>query len=716
MRVTAVVFGISAAVVAGSALLTYSAGERVMRLRQEQEKRRQALSVLDEIFSTVQDAETGQRGFIITGDENYLEPFTAAQARLPQVMQRFRQLGDIGVPASDTAELDRTISDKFDELGRTLELRRQSGFESALATIQAGSGKAAMDQIRAVVARIREQEERQLEKERHDSEIATRERTIVFLGSAAVTLLVLGWGSLRIRRAIEDRNSAIIERQQERDLLSTTLASIGDCVIVTDPAGRITFMNAVASAVTGWTFEETKGRPLKEIFRIINEESRQAVDDPVEKVIRTGVIVGLANHTVLIRKDGSEIPIDDSGAPIRAPEGELEGVVLVFRDFSETKETQRQLLEAKETAEAANRAKDNFIAMISHELRTPLTPVLATLNLWEMNENLGTDLRNDVQMMRRNIELEARMIDDLLDLTRMSRGILSIRPEVVDVHAALHQLVSLHDSEIQGKRLNLSMQTGAKRHFVQADATRLHQVIWNILRNAVNFTDYKGSLGIETVDEGEQIAITIRDSGVGMSAETLARVFLPFEQADRARSEQYGGLGLGLSISYALAKQMGGTLTAESEGLGKGSQFTLRLPSLKEGAVAPEPAKPAPETTSKRKILIVEDHLDTALALTRLLKSKGHEVRTASTIQAARSAFESGGIDLVICDIGLPDGTGYDFLKSIRAKSDVQAIALTGFGMSSDIDRALEAGFDSHLTKPVDMSRLEAAIAQPRRS
>ena len=716
MRVTAVVFGISAAVVAGSALLTYSAGERVIRLRQEQEKRRQALSVLDEIFSTVQDAETGQRGFIITGDENYLEPFTAAQARLPQVMQRLRQLGDTGVPPSDAAELDRTISDKFDELGRTLELRRQAGFESALATIQAGSGKAAMDKIRAVVARIREQQEGQLQKEGHDSEIATRERTIVFLGSAAVTLLVLAWGSLRIRRAIEDRNSAIIERQQERDLLSTTLASIGDCVIVTDPAGRITFMNAVASAVTGWTFEEAKGRPLKEIFRIINEESRQAVDDPVEKVIRTGAIVGLANHTVLIRKDGSEVPIDDSGAPIRAPEGELEGVVLVFRDFSETKETQRQLLEAKETAEAANRAKDNFIAMVSHELRTPLTPVLATLNLWEMNENLGTDLRNDVQMLRRNIELEARMIDDLLDLTRMSRGILSIRPEVVDVHTALHQLVSLHDSEIQGKRLNLSMQTGAKRHFVQADATRLHQVIWNILRNAINFTDYKGSLGIETVDEGEQIAITIHDSGVGMSPETLSRVFMPFEQADRARSEQYGGLGLGLSISYALAKQMGGTLTAESEGLGKGSQFMLRLPSLKEGAVAPKPAKPAPETTSKRKILIVEDHLDTALALTRLLKSKGHEVRTASTIQAARSAFESGGIDLVICDIGLPDGTGYDFLKSIRANSDVQAIALTGFGMSSDIDRALEAGFDSHLTKPVDMSRLEAAIAQPRRS
>ena len=714
MRVTAVVFGISAAVVAGSALLTYSAGERVIRLREDQEKRRHAMTGLEEIFSTMQDAETGQRGFVLTGDENYLEPFKSAQARFPQFAERLQLLTAVGVPGEESAQLERAINDKFGELNRTIELRRQGGLDPAVEAIRSGAGKEAMDRIREVVGRIRDQQESQLQTERRGGAIATRERTIVFLGSAGVTLLVLLWGFLRIRHAIEERNAALLQRQQERDLLSTTLASIGDCVIVTDVDGRITFMNAVASAVTGWTLQETKGRPLKEIFRIINEESRAPVEDPVEKVIRTGVIVGLANHTVLIRKDGSEIPIDDSGAPIRAPEGELEGVVLVFRDFSETKKVQRELLAAKETAEAGNRAKDNFIAMVSHELRTPLTPVLATLNLWEMKEDLPADLENDVQMLHRNVELEARMIDDLLDLTRMSRGILSIRPEVVDVHATLHQLVSLHDSEIQGKRLNLSMQTGAKRHFVQADATRLHQVIWNILRNAINFTDYKGSLGIETADEGEQIAITIRDSGVGMSSETLSRVFMPFEQADRARSEQYGGLGLGLSISYALAKQMGGTLTAESEGLGKGSQFTLRLPSLKEGAVAPRPAKPAPKTTSKRKILIVEDHLDTALALTRLLKLKGHEVQTASTIQAARAAFQNGGIDLIICDIGLPDGTGYDLLKAIRAKSNIPAIALTGFGMSADIDRAMQAGFDSHLTKPVDISRLETAIAQVR--
>jgi PAS domain S-box-containing protein len=715
MRITAVVFGISAAVVAGSALLTYSAGERVIRLRQEQEKRRQAMTGLEEIFSAMQDAETGQRGFVLTGDESYLQPFKRAQALFPQFSERLRQLTAVGVPGEESAQLERAINDKVGELNRAIELRRQGGLDPAVESIRTGAGKEAMDRIREVVGRIRQQQESQLQESRRGSAIATRERTVIFIGSALVTLLVLLWGFLRIRHSIEERNAAVIQRQQERDLLSTTLASIGDCVIVTDVDGRITFMNAVASAVTGWTLAETKGRPLKEIFRIINEESRAPVEDPVEKVIRTGVIVGLANHTVLIRKDGSEIPIDDSGAPIRAPEGELEGVVLVFRDFSETKKTQRELLAAKETAEAANRAKDNFIAMVSHELRTPLTPVLATLNLWELKEDLPADQRNDVQMLRRNVELEARMIDDLLDLTRMSRGILSIRPEVVDVHAILQQLVSLHDSEIQGKRLNLNMQTGAKRHFVRADATRLHQVIWNILRNAINFTDYKGSLGIETGDEGEQIAITIRDSGVGMSPETLGRVFLPFEQADRARSDRYGGLGLGMSISYALAKQMGGTLTAESEGLGKGSQFTLRLPSLKEGAVAPTRPKPATEAVSKRKILIVEDHLDTALALTRLLKLKGHEVQTASTIQAARAAFDNGGIDLIICDIGLPDGTGYDLVKAIRAKSNIAAIALTGFGMSADIDRAMQAGFDSHLTKPVDVSRLETAIAQVRR-
>ena len=212
--------------------------------------------------------------------------------------------------------------------------------------------------------------------------------------------------------------------QRQKDLLAVTLASIGDCVIVTDTLGRITFMNAVAEELTGWTFNEAHSVQSPTSSRSSTNSHARPRKARSTKCMSTGVIVGLANHTLLIRKDGSEVPIDDSGAPIRDAEGEVRGVVLVFRDFSEHKEHERKLNEARDAAETANKAKDQFLAMLSHELRTPLTPVLATLNLWEASDELSPALHADAQMLRRSVELEARIIDDLLDLTRIAKGIL----------------------------------------------------------------------------------------------------------------------------------------------------------------------------------------------------------------------------------------------------------------------------------------------------
>jgi PAS domain S-box-containing protein len=712
MRVTGVVFGVTAAVVAGSTLLTYTVGNRVLQLYEQEEKRRHALSTLENLFSTVQDAETGQRGFIITGDESYLEPFKAAQARLPQVISRFRDLRDIGVSAEESQALDTAVKEKMEELSRTLELRRQGGFDAAIGMIKAGSGKVAMDRIRELVARIRNEQEQGLQSDRHNSTVATRERTTIFFASALLTLLVLLWGFLRIRSAIHERDAAVIERQHERDLLLTTLSSIGDCVIVTDVAGNITFMNPVACAVTGWSIHEAVGRPVKDVFHIINEESRQPVEDPVEKVIRSGVIVGLANHTVLIRKDGKEIPIDDSGAPVRAPGGKLEGVVLVFRDFSATKQTQRELVAAKQAAEGASVAKDKFLAMLSHELRTPLTPVLATLSAWEAEQEVPANLQPDVQMLRRNVELEARMIDDLLDLTRISRGMLSFHPELVDVHSIIDLLVSMIRVDIDAKQLKLNVRLDAPRHNVMTDTARLQQILWNLVRNAVNFSDAGGTVTIQTSNDNGHLLIVVEDTGVGMSSDTLQRLFTPFEQADRGRSVRYGGLGLGLAISHALVEQMGGTIKAESGGLGKGSKFVLQLNLAVETVAPTAPAQPAPAAARTRRILLVEDHVDTALTLTRLLKLKGHEVHAVGTLAEANQAVESNQFDLLVCDIGLPDGTGYDLIKTVRQRNNLAAIAITGFGMASDVERAMEAGFDAHLTKPIDLQRLEAAIAE----
>jgi PAS domain S-box-containing protein len=713
MRITATVFGLTAAFVTGSTWLTYRAGERVLKLHQEEEERRRTMVALDDLFSTLQDAETGQRGFIITGDEKYLEPFRSAQARLPERIKRFANSSQLGISEGNRNALDEAIQQKIAELTQTIEVRRSEGFEAVLPFIRDDNGKKIMDRIRGMVARLREEQQAELTRDIQESNVATHHRTDTFFVTGALNVLVLLWGFMRIRQALHERNNAVLERQQQSDLLSTTLASIGDCVVVTDPGGRITFMNKVAADVTGWEAKDVLGRPVKAVFRIINEQTRQSVEDPVEKVIKHGVIVGLANHTLLIRKDGSEVPIDDSGAPIRTPEGKLEGVVLVFRDFSEHKQNERELRAAKEAAESASKAKDQFLAMLSHELRTPLTPVLTTLQLWEMQPDLlPPQLHSDVKMLRHNVELEARIIDDLLDLTRIARGVLSLSPEEIDVHSIIKLPLDIICSDANAKEIKLAVRPDATRHFVHCDVVRLQQVLWNVLRNAVNFTDRNGNITIRTNNYADQIRISIEDSGIGMSSETLAKLFTPFEQADRNRSVRYGGLGLGLAISHALIKQMGGELTAESQGVGKGSKFVISLKAQNRASATGSRPAAAVATRGKQRILLVEDHAHTAAALTRLLQARGHDLRTVSSVAEALLVFKPDAFDLIICDIGLPDGTGYDLLNSIRRIDNVAAVALTGFGMTTDIAQAKEAGFNAHLTKPVDFYKLESAIAQ----
>ncbi|MEY2528838.1 MAG: hypothetical protein QOJ05_928, partial [Verrucomicrobiota bacterium] len=435
------------------------------------------------------------------------------------------------------------------------------------------------------------------------------------------------------------------------------------------------------------------------------------VESPVDRVLREGVIVGLANHTLLVRRDGSEVPIDDSGAPIRSEDGSIRGVVLVFRDFSEHKAAEREVRAARDAAETANKAKDQFLAMLSHELRTPLTPVLSTLNLWEASEEIPAALRGDVEMLRRSVELEARIIDDLLDLTRIARGLLSFSPENTDVHSVIEFLVGLSQSELQNKVLNLTLKPDAPRHHVHTDAARLQQVLWNVLRNAIKFTDQGGAITITTSNNAQdRLDITFHDTGIGMTPDTLAKLFIPFEQADPTKNRHYGGLGLGLAISNALVDLLDGDIRAESPGLGLGSTFTITFPTADPAAHTSEPTSPPRKSQDKVRLLLVEDHEDTARALARLLEHRGFIIQIAPSVATALEVIGRDEFDLLLCDLGLPDGTGIDLITKIRETRQTPAIALTGFGMQEDVDRAQDAGFDAHLTKPVNLQKLEATI------
>jgi CheY-like chemotaxis protein/anti-sigma regulatory factor (Ser/Thr protein kinase) len=239
----------------------------------------------------------------------------------------------------------------------------------------------------------------------------------------------------------------------------------------------------------------------------------------------------------------------------------------------------------------------------------------------------------------------------------------------------------------------------------------LQQVLWNILRNAIKFTDQGGAVTVTTSNDRENhLAVTVRDTGIGMTPETLSKLFIPFEQADPTRNRLYGGLGLGMAISNALVDLLEGEIRGESPGVGKGSTFTVRFPTVDPAVQSSEPARVPRNGQDKARLLLVEDHVDTARALARLLENRGFQIEVASSVSSGLEAVERSEFDLLLCDLGLPDGTGIDLIRKVRETRNTPAIALTGFGMQEDVERAQSAGFDAHLTKPVNLQKLEATM------
>ena len=365
---------------------------------------------------------------------------------------------------------------------------------------------------------------------------------------------------------------------------------------------------------------------------------------------------------------------------------------------------------ARAESERANRAKDSFLAMLSHELRTPLTPVLTSVLALEASDNLPEELRASLQMIRRNVELEARLIDDLLDLTRVSKGKVRLNLEEVDAHLLLRNALEICQADIDKKNLTLVMEFAAENPSLQADPARLQQIFWNLIKNAVKFTPEGGRLEIRTENRHGQLRVAVADSGMGIDAETLPKIFNAFEQGARA---QLGGLGLGLAISKALVETHHGTLIAESDGLGKGATFTAIFPLSEMTADAKQNASPSvPAAHKAMRVLLVEDHEDTNRSLTQLLRRRGYYVHPAHSVQAALDAAAHERFDVLVSDIGLPDGSGIDLMEKLKNAHPIFGIALTGFGMEEDLRKSYDVGFNHHLVKPVDLNRLDALIQQ----
>lgn len=503
-----------------------------------------------------------------------------------------------------------------------------------------------------------------------------------------------------------------LERKTEElalslSMMQATLDSTTDAIVVTDLNGNVRDFNEKYAEMMGFPREVINSSDVRELRKTFSRQFK----DPEQFLARVMEIYAFAppeSFEVLEFADGR---VFERYSKIQSIDKRSVGRVWSFRDVTGRKRAEEKLQAAKIAAEKASQAKDDFLALLSHELRTPLTPALVAASYLAEHEDLLPEFREEVTAIWRNVQLEAHLIDDLLDVTRISRGKIEMHHEVVDVHRLLHNAVQIAQKDMLEKQIEFALNLGATNHHIWADPVRIQQVFWNLLNNAVKFTPKGGRIAIRSSNEGGQFVFEISDTGIGIEPERQRRIFEAFDQGERSITRQFGGLGLGLTISKTLLDLHGGTISVQSEGKDRGTTFRVFLHLLREPLVASTEETGGDLTTSRSlRLLLVDDHFDTRGVLSRLLTRCGHEVATADSAQGALKLLESGRFDALISDIGLPDGNGYNLVREAKRRQPLKAVALSGFGTEEDVRRSLEAGFDYHVTKPVDLNGLRSLL------
>lgn len=531
--------------------------------------------------------------------------------------------------------------------------------------------------------------------------------------------LVLTLVDLTERRLTEE---ALVD---SRERLRLIVENARDFAIFTaDLQRNITSWNTGAERILGFAEAEILGKSADLIF---TPEDRIAMVP--EKEQTTALKEGRASDERWhLRRDGSRFWASGSMMAMHDAGGAVVGLLKIFRDQTEARNSRdalernrqellaaaRQNVEARQAAESATAAKDDFLAALSHELRTPLNPALMTIEDLVKDLSIPEAARLRLATVRRNIELEARLIDDLLDVTGITRGMVTLDSSPCDLHDLLARASEMVLSDPQEGRAALHFDCGAREHWVLGEASRLQQILWNLLKNAFRFTAAGGIITVRTSNPAPgRITVRVTDTGVGISPETQKLIFEPFGQIPEGGRHRFGGLGLGLAVSKALAELHGGTLSVSSAGLGQGATFMLELPTSPDGGGPME--IPPPENSVARpglRLLVVEDHEASMNALVRLLRKDGHMVFTATSGKEALEVAERETCDAVISDIGLPDISGWEVMREIRRLRGWPGIALSGYGMPADIAQSQKAGFHRHLVKPVRLATIREAILE----
>lgn len=933
----------------------------------------QVSAELEKTLAAVTNAETDTRGYIITGDEEFLEPYVSATTEIDQHLVKIQDLtADNPVQQSRLPELREHIAARINILDEAVKTRRAGGAGQPAPT--GNRGLVEMDAVRSIIASMEKTEQDLLDQRRARVDESYLVAVITDLLAGIVSVAAIIGFIFLLGRYLRKRNEVTLTIAEQAERLRTTLASIGDAVITTDLDGKITNMNTVAESLTAWQTSDAIGVPLESVFRIVNENSRSPVESPVTKCLREGSIVDLANHTVLIAKDGTEFPIDDSAAPIRCKDGEIVGCVLVFRDVTERRRSEERMREAQsrlqstlafgeigtwefdvvnnivfadrnlaqlfrlnendasggpleaylkfvhpddvgtvksdieaviengenyeaqyrivsvddsirwvmargrverdehgratrlpgvvvditrtkldeaaiaeliskldrerrlfdsalsntadfvysfdltgrftyvnkalldlwqrspdeafgknffeldypaELAERldqqiqqviftrqpvrdetpytahsgerqyeyifvpvfgsnddveavagstrditerkqtelqlrllaaslseADRRKNEFLAMLAHELRNPLAPIRNGLEIIRMTGGDVREINVASKMMDRQVSQLVRLVDDLLDVSRITTGKIELRKQTIDLCSVVATAIEVAEPECEKGGVTIASDLPSDPIYLNGDAARLTQAVGNILNNACKFTDRNGMIEVTLTSDGKQARLAIRDTGIGIAPDQLDHIFELFAQADTSLERSSSGLGIGLSLVKSLVEMHGGQISADSDGLGRGSQFVLSLPLLPSGEIEESEKRSdeqLPVTAKKRRILVVDDNRDSAESLSILLGIAGHEAVIANDGIEAVEKASTFRPEVILLDIGLPKLNGYEAAREIRSQlwgQGVTLIALTGWGQSEDRARSKDAGFDVHMVKPVDYVRL----------
>ena len=560
--------------------------------------------------------------------------------------------------------------------------------------------------------------------------------SLVVLSAIVTGAAVVWWNASEIQRMDESRTAVEEALRAEREWFRTTLASIGDAVIAADDGGLVTNVNAVAEALTGFRAEEALGKPIDDVFRAHVGEAATRIENPFARVVREARIADLPRDTVLVARTGAEFPVEGCAAPIRDRRGQPRGVVLVFRDIRERRrvEEERATLLARERAaradaEQASRAKDEFIATLSHELRTPLNSVLGWARLLRMGKLDAPSMARAVEAIERGASTQAQIVDDLLDMARIVRGQLRLDVRPVELVPVVEAAIDTVRPAAAAREIEIAAVLETRAGPVAGDPGRLQQVAWNLLTNAIKFTPAGGRVEVRLAHRGDHVELAVKDTGAGIPDDFLPHVFERFRQADSSTTRAHGGLGLGLAIVRHLVEAHGGTVSAESAGLGLGSTFRVALPPFqarargKEEAATPRPARRAVAARTAApalddlRILIVDDDLDTLEVVKQLLEQAGASVEVAASADEALDALRVSRPDVLVSDIGMPGQDGYELIRRVRRLAPEQggrvpAAALTAFTQSDHRQQALAAGYQLYLAKPIEPAELTAAVAK----